>query len=941
MTRAWQVAYRLALYAFPRAFRARWGQGMIDAFRDGWQAREATARRGYALRELRSALAAGLRERLHTDTRQLQMLHLTDVRYALRLLTRSPGFALLTVLVLAGGLGLSTFTFSFLYTAMIKPLPLGDGAEIVRLMRADGGRRAPIDATDIVQLRQSVKTLREVAPYVGTEVVLGMQGERRAVDAAAVDAGIFTIARTPARLGRHLLPSDNAAGAEPVIVLSHRTWEVAFGSDRGVIDDVVDVNGTRTRVVGVMPEAFGFPVATEAWIPLGPRELAPADTGLSLQVAARLAPGASAADATAEATAILQRLSATLDTTRGPGAVPRTARAESFPQAQFGDERTLVFGVLNLVAALILLLALVNVTNLLLARANERARETAVRMALGASTARLVMQGMWETIILCVVGGVLGTAGAAWGLKAITRWTQENLQGNLAFWWVWRPDGVTMLIAGVFVTVAVLVLCVVMARRATQVNVREVIQDGSVRGGSRREGRTARALVVTQVATVTLLMFFGVLSGIMARRLARLDLGFDATSVMQVTVDPGSSRYPDRAARHAVMARIQQELAQRPGVDGALLRTGLARPDVGGQVEARRGTAVTRAAAWVYAASGALDVAGPRLESGRAFTTADDTAQAPVVLVSRSLAKRLAPNASVEGLQVRLTSTGDTTQWRTIVGVVSDIPYGDPWARERSTDAAYIPTAQSVVDAAVGFLRVPRDLAAGREAIFEAFRRVDRELVPGQVTTYREVIEKTRLVTIGTTKLFAAAFAFALALAMVGSYGLMSRGIGLRTREIGVRRALGATESSVLRLLLGTGARQLGIGVVVALPLVVVVAAAFNHFSSVPVWGSPHGRLAGSLWPGVPPSWDRWGVAGTWSRRGCAGCFSTVVDACWPNGSSRRRSAMRRDGSSMVDTDAFTASWRLPRTPAVADWARSRRSPSVPGRLVVGRWAPR
>ncbi|MBL8959230.1 MAG: ABC transporter permease [Gemmatimonadetes bacterium] len=835
MTRGWDLAYRLALYAFPRAFRKRWGQGMGDAFHDGLVATAAGARRTYVLRELRSAVTTGLHERFHTDTRQLQMLHLSDIKYALRLLTRSPGFALLTILVLAGGLGLSTFTFSFLYTAMLKPLPLGDGVEIVRLMQIDGGRRAWIDALDIATLRRSVQTLREIAPYVGTDVVLGAEGGKRAVGAAAVDAGIFTIARTPARLGRHLLPSDNVAGAEPVIVLSHRTWEVAFGSARDVVDRVVEVNSRRTRIVGVMPEGFGFPVATEAWIPLGPAELAPADTGIGLQVAARLAPGANVAEASAEATAIIQRVTAGRDTTRGPGAAPMTVRAESFPQAQFGDERTLVFGVLNLVAALILLLALVNVTNLLLARANERARETAMRMALGASTARLVMQGMWETIILCVVGGVVGTAGAAWGLEAITRWTQANLQGNLAFWWVWRPDAVTLGVAGAFVTVAILALCIVMARRATQVNVREVIQDGSVRGGSRREGRMARALVVTQIATVTLLMFFGVLSGIMAKRLARLDLGFDATAVMQVTVDPGTSRYPDRASRQAVMARLRDELAQRPGVDGALLRVGLARPEVGGQVELQDGTTRVRQAAWVYAALGALDVAGPTLEAGRALTAADDTAQVPVAVVSRSLARRVSPTGTAEGMRLRLTTSADTTQWRTIVGIVSDIPYGDPWARERSTDAVYIPLAQSPVDAAVGFIRVGGNEVAGREAIFEAYRLVDPELVPGQVMTYREVIEKTRLITIGTTKLFAAAFAFALVLAMVGSYGLMSRGIGLRTREIGVRRALGATEASVLRLLLGTGARQLGAGVVVALPLVVVVAAAFNHFFPVGV----------------------------------------------------------------------------------------------------------
>lgn len=833
MTRAWILAYRIVLLAFPRAFRRRWGQGMLDAFRDGLTGGDAKQRTAYALRELRTLCSTGFRERFFTDTRQLQLLHLTDIRYALRLLTRSPGFALLTVLVLAGGLGLSTFTFSFLYTAMVRPLPLGDGAEIVRLMQADGPNRAPLDALDIVTLRQAARTVRELSPYVSAQVVLGTQGQRRAVDAAAVDAGIFTIARTPARLGRHLLPSDNAAGAEAVMVLSHRTWEVAFGSDRAVVDQFVDVNGTRTRIVGVMPEGFGFPVATEAWIPLGPSALAPSDTGIQLNVAGRLVAGMRANDASTELTGIVQRAVAARDTTRGTGAPPLLVRAESFPQAQFGEERALVFVVLNLVAALILLLALVNVTNLLLARANERVRETAVRVALGASTARLVMQGMWETIILCVIGGLLGTAAAAWGLEAITRWTQQNLEGNLAFWWVWRPDGVTILVAGTFVTIAVLVLCLATARRATQVNVREVIQDGSVRGGSRREGRVTRMLVVTQVATVTLLMFFGVLAGIMGRRLARLDLGFDATPVMQVSVDPGTSRYVTRVSRQQAMTRIRDELAARPGVDGALLRSGLSRPEAGGQLELREGGTSHRLSAWVYAAEGALDVAGPVLESGRLFTPSDDATQAPVAVVSRSLARRLSSVASPEGMQLRLTTSADTTQWRTIVGIVSDIPYGDPWARERSSDAVYIPLAQSPVDATVGFIRVRGDEASGREAIFDAFRQVDPELVPGQVTTYREVIEKTRLITVGTAKLFAAAFAFALVLAMVGSYGLMARGIGRRTREIGVRRALGATEPSVLRLLLMSGARQLGVGVAVALPLVVLVAAAFNHFFPV------------------------------------------------------------------------------------------------------------
>ncbi|MBK6486192.1 MAG: hypothetical protein IPF98_04815 [Gemmatimonadetes bacterium] len=178
-----------------------------------------------------------------------------------------------------------------------------------------------------------------------------------------------------------------------------------------------------------MPAGFGFPVASEAWMPLPASTYALTEPGLaSLRLVGRLAPGASHASASAEATPLLRRIVAARDTATAARSVE--VAVESFPSVQIGEERTLVFTVLNVLAALILLLALVNVTNLLLARANERVRETAVRLALGATTGRLVMQGMWESVLLCLAGGIVGTAGAAWGLEEITRWTRANMEGT-------------------------------------------------------------------------------------------------------------------------------------------------------------------------------------------------------------------------------------------------------------------------------------------------------------------------------------------------------------------------------------------------------------------------------------------------------------------------------------------------------------------------------
>lgn len=799
-------------------------------------------------REVADVLASGYRERFHSNARQLRMVHAQDIRYALRLLGRSPGFTLLTVLVLAGGLGLSTFTFSFLHTAMIRALPLSEGDRIVRVDQVVDGRRGGVDAADVAGLRDGLRTIRDLGGFTSRDLVVGREGNRRIVGATVADPALFTVARTPAMLGRTLLAADAAPGAEPVIVLSYRTWEVVFGADRALLDTHVPLNGVSTRVVGVMPQGFGFPVASEAWVPLPGSTLSGTPAGLeSLRLVGRLAPGISHELAAAEVGPMLQRAVALRDTSGTTRSI--AAAVESFPAVQFGEERALAFTVLNLLAALILLLALVNVTNLLIARANERLRETAVRLALGASTARLVMQGMWETVILCVAGGIVGTAGAAWGLGAITRWTQANMEGNLAFWWVWQADRVTLLTAGAFVTVAIAAIGAVTSLRATRTNVRAVIQDGSARGGSRRDGRLSRALVATQVTTVTVLMFFGVMSGVVARRVVTLDPGYDVTNLLQGGIDPPEARYATAADRGALFRNVQARLAEHQALDRVILRSTLAdHGSAGGRLVLRDAQATgTVPTAHVEATLGALSTLGIEVLEGRALDATDDAGRAPVVMVSRSLATRLWHGRSPVGDQVRLAGVGDTLQWRTIVGVTSDVPYGNPLSRDRSADAIYVPLLQAGIARAVVIARYRTSEVAGREALLQAFGAVDPLLVPDGVQPFAEVLRKVGLIATSVSQLFGACFAFALLLAVAGTYGLMSRSIGMRQREIGVRRALGASNASVTRLLLGQGARQLGVGTLVAAPLLGGVGFGFMHFFPVSGWFTAAAGLAVSV----------------------------------------------------------------------------------------------
>lgn len=770
------------------------------------------------------------------------MIHLGDVRYTLRLLARSPGFTILTVLVLAGGLGLSTFTFSFLYTAMIRPLPLSEGERIVRVDQLVDGRLQGVDAADVATLRASLGAVRELGGYYERDVQLGRDGDGGTVDVTVSDPVLFSVARTPAAMGRKLLASDAASGAEPVIVLSHRSWEVVFGADSTVLDRDVVLDGVRTRVVGVMPPGFGFPVASEAWVPLPAAVMTATRPGLqSLRLVGRLAPGVSHDAAAAEASTILRRLATVRDSTARTG-TPREANVaasvESFPSVQFGEERALVFTTLNLLAGLILLLALVNAVNLLLARANERIRETAVRLALGASTGRLVAQGMLETAILCIAGGTLGTLGAAWGLDAVTRWTRANMEGNLAFWWVWRLDRVTLLCAGTFVTVAVAVIGSVVSMRTVRTNVREVLQDGGARSGSRQVGRLSRLLVAVQVTAVTVLMYFGTLAAVMAERAITLDPGFDTVRLLQGGVELPQARYGTAAARADAFRGLGARLAEQPELEGVLLRRTLAtRESPAGRLELRDpGMSAAAPASFVVAVLGDLATVGVRVVDGRALDASDDASRAPAAVISQSLATRYWRGRSPVGDQIRLPGVGDGASWVTVVGVASDIPYGDMLSRDRSPDAVYLPLPQHDVEYVSLLVRYRTGEAAGRQALWRAFAEVDPLLVPDTVQPFDEILRKLALITTSVSRLFAVCFAFALLLALVGTFGLMSRSIGLRTREVGIRRALGASDGNVARLLLRRGGRQLGVGTVAAAPLLAVVGVVFMYYFPISSW---------------------------------------------------------------------------------------------------------
>ncbi len=762
------------------------------------------------------------------------MLYWQDIRYAFRLLARSPGFTLLTVLVLAGGLGLSIFTFSFLHTAILKPLPVAEGAQVVRVLATvDGLSSGGMDAADLAAIRGRITTLTDLGAYTDRELVVGTGEGTRSIDATTSEWNIFQVSRTPAALGRGFTTDDQLPGAEPVIVLSDATWRSVFGGDAAVLNSVVQLNGQATRVIGIMPPGYGFPVASEAWIPIRPELLTQLEPDRERVMAyARVAQGRTESEAGAELTALLLGVRAERPVLESPRTAPPDGmKVQSFPEAQIGDEAPLILAVLNLLATLILLLACINVTNLLLARANERTRETAVRLALGAPRARLVMQSLWEILILCGLGGALATGFSVWLLAGINSWAQTRLEGNLAFWWVWGFDRSVLVGVGAFVTLAVIVLGVIASRRAVNTEITAVLKEGTAGSGS-SQGRVARLLVIVQVATVSLLLFFGAMSALIAWRVVHVDLGYDTRNLLSTGVEPSLERHLDADARGRFYQALYDGLSARPELDGAVLRTPLA--DIGDESGAFEvagaipGGIAPRA--HVQALMGPLTPLGAGLIEGRFFDSRDAAAGEPVVLVSRALAARQWPGRSPVGAQLRLTGLGDDQPLRTVVGVVGDLLLGNPLGRDRSAVAVYLPARQVDVPGMAVAFRHRGSEPAARSAFHETLAAVDPLAVAANIQSFEEMLGKMTVIARSVTQLFGGAFAFALLLAVSGTYGLMAWSIGRRTREIGVRRALGATDGNILRLLLGQGARQLGVGALVALPLTLAVGLVFSHY---------------------------------------------------------------------------------------------------------------
>jgi putative ABC transport system permease protein len=757
---------------------------------------------------------------------------LQDLRFALRTLFRSPGFTVTAASTLALGIGVTSLMFSVVNAVLLRPLPYADPERLALVFNAnetdpgmDTMRVTPLDFEDY---RARAHSFESMAAHVGTGFTFSGGRDPELVIGQNVSPDFFRVFGVQPALGRTFNPDEFAPGRENVVVLSYRLWQRRFGGSPAAVGSTATVNGRPFTVVGVMPPHFDYPGPRyELWTPLpSPRtaEMPPANRSAHyLQVVGRLKPSITREQAGSEIRQIAAALAAEYPDSNGK----TTARLVRLQDFTIRDVKTPLYVLLGAVG-LVVLIACANVTNLLLARATARYREVAIRQAIGASRWRLVRQFLVETSVLYALGAAGALALASWGTSLVVslgpgdipRLADTSLDG--------RVLALTLLLS----LATAISFGLAPALHGAAADPADALRSGgrSASAGRARQ-RLRTVLVVSEVALSVVLLIGAGLALHSLVRLTAVDPGFDADGQLTFSVVLPPRRYADAAAMSAVADRLTGSLSSIPGIAAAGFTTHL--PLSGQNMEngfqvpgyVPREPGEVPIAGMRGVSSRYFAALGARLRSGRTFTDADRAASQPVAIVNEVFARRYWAGQDAIGRQ--LQEYGGNAP-RTVVGVIADVKHSGP--AEEARPEVSLPYSQ--LDPAFmttwsrGIYFVVRAAAPGAaigSAVRGAVAGVDPDVSLNNVQSLASLASDAVSAPRFRTVLLATFAALAIALASIGVFGVLSYFVIQRTREIGIRVALGASSSDILRMVVGRGlglaAVGLGIGLLAAIPL--------------------------------------------------------------------------------------------------------------------------
>jgi len=757
---------------------------------------------------------------------------LLDIKYAFRLLFKAPKFTAMTLGVLIGGLSISLFTFSFLYSVIYKtlPIPEGESAKAIAVYFDDKYRY--ITGYEYQNIKGKLQHFDEFGIYDNLDVRLSVGQSGKNYYSSIVRQGFFEFSRTAPIIGRTIQAQDTRDGASPVAVISYQVWQEELHGNENVLDKTLKLNGEITQIIGVMPQGYFFPNASKIWLPLKDKLLAttPEVSG-SYYAYARLKEGANVEQASlALGQAINQIYQQHVKLYDLPELV-KTAKVLTFQMAQTGGEGHVAFTFLNVVSWLILLLACINVGNLLLARTIERQKETAIRAALGATTSRLVSQLMWEGIIISVIGGVLSLllVGAALDYTEIL--LHSWLPDGGAFWWHWGMDLPTFLMGLAFIIVTILLSAFLPAWRSARQDINMTLRDGTRGAQGKKAGRVSRLLVTTQVFLVAVLMLIGSVSGYISYKFVNLEMGDNYTDVMTARMSIPETKYPEPAQQLALFQSLKQNIEQHPHVVSVVGNNWLSQSVV--TLEGHDyASEESKPTIDTISVIGDTATVGVNLVAGRNLDHRDKLGQRKTVVISQSMAKRYWPGESPleKSFQINIA---DNNEKVFVVGVVTDrMNPTTLFSRLDSADEIYVSGLQFINPYQIVYYRIMPNTQNAEEIFYQAMFDTDRSI---EMTYSVQLATKNRNMMRDSMRLmsnvtFGTGF-FALLLAMVGIYGLTANSVAQRTHEIGIRRAVGASDKNITQMFLKQGARQLIIGLGLAVVIYALLAFGFHKFT--------------------------------------------------------------------------------------------------------------
>ena len=738
-----------------------------------------------------------------------------DVSYGLRVLFKSYAFTIVVILTLALGIGANTAIFSFANGILLRPLPYPQSDRLAVLEETalkEGGINIGVSYPNFLDWREQNKVFEGIATHFGTSrFAITAGGTPNEIRGTRVSYGLFEVLHVSPILGRTFSVEEDRPEEDAVVILGYDLWQKSFGGNPNVIGQKLIVSSRPRTIVGVMPRGFRFPEVSELWVPLAVTPKIYTRTDHGLEAIARLKDGVTIAQAQTEMNNIAARILEQNPVTNEGLGLNVTSLRENL-SGSYHDALLILLGVVGCV----LLVACVNVANLMLARATARQKEFALRAALGASRWQIMRQLLLESLMLAIAGGVLGFVLSIWALHLLLTAIPINLPFWMNFDLDWRVLGFTLAIT----LLTGLIFGAMPALQTSRVDLNDTLKEGG-RGNSGVRNRARSLLVVSEIA-MSLVLLVG--AGLMIQsflRLRHVNIGLDAKNVLTATIILPRAKYTQDDQRTAFFKQLVERVRNLPGVEAASATGTL---PLGGNTWGRSLTvegypvlSVGQAPSIQHTVvtPGYFRTMGITLLAGRDFTDADTKDSQNITIIDERLARQYWPNESPLGKRVRFGPPEDNEPWHTIVGVVSAVRHQR--VQEETRPSVYLPHQKI---AAGGMSLVARTSANPHDFIGAVRREVaqlDPDLPVSEVATMEEVVAES----IWQPRLYAMLFVVfaggALLLALIGIYGVMAFLVQTRTHEIGVRMALGATARDVFVLIVGRGMKLTVVGVLIGI----------------------------------------------------------------------------------------------------------------------------